>query len=55
MDNRDIDSTEEEIPEDVTLEELREDQHRKISEKDRHDSEEYLEKSGLDSDAKEHI
>lgn len=52
--NSKIDSTEEPIPEDITLEELQKDQHRKISAEDRADSDEYIKKAGLDADAEEH-
>jgi len=51
---KEIDSTESEIPEDVTREELLEDQHRKISEKDKKDAEKILKESGLDKHAEEH-
>jgi hypothetical protein len=46
---REIDSTEEEIPENVTKEELLKDQNREISEKEKEDSEMYLEESGLEN------
>ncbi len=42
-----IDSTEEEIPQDVTLEELEEDQHRHISPEHEKKAEEYIKKAGL--------
>ncbi len=43
--NKEIDSTERELPKDITKEELEKDQHRDISEEDKKDSEKYLEEA----------